>query len=349
MSSLTITLDKALALREKGALFVDARTPAEFADATIPGAINVPIFDNDERAQVGTLYKQVGKAAAKRLAVGLVAPKIPSLLEQVEAAQADRRGPVIVFCWRGGMRSRALTTFLDLAGVPVRQLEGGHKAFRAHVRDFFAAGSWGRLFVLRGLTGVGKTRLLLRLREAGERVIDLEGMAHHRGSAFGHLGLAEQPTQKAFEGRLWEELRAVPVGSYALAEGESRHIGRIALPPQVYAALQSETSLWINAPLERRVQLILDDYPARDGLKEAFIRPISALKPRLGGEVTAQLLDFLEQGAWEELVRELMLRYYDPLYEHTRPERRIEIDYIDEMTVLPQLQAALARLLQQSD
>ncbi|MBE0596798.1 MAG: tRNA 2-selenouridine synthase, partial [Desulfuromonadales bacterium] len=135
MSELTITLEQALELRDKGALLVDARTPAEFAEATIPGAVNIPIFSDDERARVGTLYKQEGKAAARHLGVELVAPRIPALVRQAEAALAGRKAPMVVFCWRGGMRSKALATFFDLAGLAARQLQGGHRGFRAQVRE----------------------------------------------------------------------------------------------------------------------------------------------------------------------------------------------------------------------
>ncbi|HKJ75883.1 MAG TPA: tRNA 2-selenouridine(34) synthase MnmH [Gammaproteobacteria bacterium] len=341
----TIDLDQALARRDHGAVFVDVRSPAEFAEATVPGAVNVPIFDDAERAAVGTLYKAQGKAAARRLGVELVAPKIPRLIERIDEARAGRRPPAVVFCWRGGMRSRAMTGFLELAGIPARQLVGGHKAFRAHVRDFLADGEWGRLLVLRGLTGVGKTRLLHRLRDAGYPVLDLEGLANHRGSAFGGLGLGSQPSQKTFEAALWDELRRIPPGSYALAEGESAHIGRLVLPKTLHAALQTETTLWINASLDYRVRVILDDYPARDHLKSAFVRPIQALRPRLGGERTDRMLELLERGEWEELVGRLMVDYYDPLYRHTRPEGRIEIDIEPEAEGLERLKAAIAQIL----
>ena len=345
MPELTISLDQALAQRQRGALLVDARTPAEYAEATIPGAVNVPFFDNEERARVGLLYKEGGKNAARRLGVELVSPKIPSLVRQVEKALDGRKPPVVVFCWRGGMRSKAMTTLLDLAGLPARQLVGGHKAFRGRVRDFFETSEWGRLLVLRGLTGVGKTRLLLRLREDGYPVLDLEGLANHRGSAFGALGLPSQPGQKAFEALLWDELRRIPPGGYALAEGESRHIGRLVLPPRVFAALQQETTLWVNASLDYRARIILADYPARDSLKAAFIRPLQALKPRLGGEVVQNMLELLERGEWEALARDLMVLYYDPLYEHTRPADRIEIDIEPEEEGIDHLKAAIGRVL----
>lgn len=342
---LTVSLEKALALRDQGALLVDARTPAEFADSSIPGAANVPIFSDEERVEVGTLYKREGRQAARRLGVHLVAPKIPELIERVEEAWgAAGRGPIVVFCWRGGMRSKALTAFLQLAGLPARQLTGGHKVFRALVRDFFERGEWGRLLVLRGLTGVGKTRQLLELAAEGYPVLDLEGLAGHRGSAFGGLGLAPQPSQKQFEALLWEALRRIPPEGYALAEGESRHIGRLILPLKVYEALQEETSLWVEASLDYRARVILEDYPARDALRDAFIPPIKALRRRLGGEVVECFLALLAAGEWEALARELMLRYYDPLYSHTQPERRIEIA-IDEPEGPARLRQAIAELL----
>ncbi|BCR06524.1 tRNA 2-selenouridine synthase [Desulfuromonas versatilis] len=345
MSGPTIELTLALALRDQGALLVDARSPGEFAEATIPGAINIPVFDDLERSRVGTVYKQQGRVEAYRLAVELVSPKIPAMVDQALAARGDSNRPVVVFCWRGGMRSRALTAFLELAGIPALQLVGGHKKFRALVRDFFECGEWGRLLVLRGLTGVGKTRLLKRLEAQGYPVLDLEALANHRGSAFGALGLSAQPSQKAFEASLWDALRRIPVDGFALTEGESKLIGRVALPPRLYEALQVETSLWIEASLDYRVEIILQEYPARDELKAAFTGPIKALKRRLGGETVERLLGLLEVGQWRLLVRELMVLYYDPLYSYTRPEQRIEIDIEAEDEGLAGLKAAIDSIL----
>ncbi|MDH3869142.1 MAG: tRNA 2-selenouridine(34) synthase MnmH [Desulfuromonadales bacterium] len=346
--SLSISLEQALTLRNKGALLVDARSPDEFAEATIPGAINVPILDNAERQEVGTLYKQVGKQQARRRGVQIVAPKIPAMVDQVAALQAGTSQPVVVFCWRGGMRSLALTQFLDLAGVPARQLAGGHKGFRRMVLDFFEHGEWGRLLVFRGLTGVGKTEYLKRLAEKGYPVIDLEGLANHRGSAFGNLGLPPQPGQKMFEALLWDELRKIPRDAYVLAEGESRHIGRVALPPRFYKSLQIETSIWMNTSLEARVRNILADYPAVDKLKNEFVQPIKALKDKLGKETMNHYLQLLEEGNWTELVGELMVNYYDPLYRHTLPERRVEIDLEPENTVMVRIEAVVAEVLEKS-
>lgn len=345
--TLSITLEKALALRDKGAVLIDARSPAEFAEASIPGAINVPLLDDAGRKEVGTLYKLQGKQAARRLGVKLVSARIPALIDQVYAARLQGSPPVVVYCWRGGMRSRALTQFLDLAGMPARQMAGGHKAFRKHVLNYFCQVRWGRLIVLRGLTGVGKTVLLHRLRIAGYPVLDLEGLANHRGSAFGNLGLPPQPSQKMFETLLWDKLRHLPEDGYALAEGESRHIGRLVQPPKFFEALQEEVSVWIHAPLEVRVRNILADYPASEELKQQFVAPIQALKGRLGKDVVQQMLALLQSSQWEELVRELMIRYYDPLYRHTLPARRIEVEVRDPAGELQELQAAIRIILEQ--
>jgi tRNA 2-selenouridine synthase len=243
------------------------------------------------------------------------------------------------------MRSLALTQFLELAGVPARQLSRGHKGFRRHVLDFFEKGQWGRLVVLRGLTGVGKTHYLHRLAENGFPIIDLEGLANHRGSAFGNLGLPPQPTQKMFEALLWDKLRKIPEGGFALAEGESRHIGRVVLPLQLYKSLQVETSIWLQAELPKRVRNILSDYPAIDSLKGDFAEPIKSLKERLGKKTVRRYLELLDAGKWAELVSNLMENYYDPLYRHTLPERRIEVKLEPEKSVLKRIQSAVSQVL----
>ena len=320
-----IELDKALHWRRNGALLIDVRTPQEFAEATIPGAINLPLFSNAERRQVGTAYRQQGKKAARQLGVELVAPKIPGFVSSVEQLWGEEQGPLIVFCWRGGLRSQAMSAFLTLAGIPARQLRGGHKAFRRHVVDYFEQQQWPPIQVLRGLTGVGKTRVLQHLAHRGYPVVDLEGLANHRGSAFGALGLSPQPSQKMFEAALWDRLDGLKAAPYLVTEGESLHIGRLTVPKRFHQAMQVLPSLWLTASLETRIRAILDEYPARDQRREQFKKPIAALKERLGRATVSELISLLDAGRWEDLVRELMVRYYDPLYMHTLPEQRIEL------------------------
>lgn len=339
-----INLDKALELRQSGALLVDVRTPAEFAETTIPGAINVPIFSNEERAEIGTLYKQIGRKDARRRGIDLVSPRIPHILEQIELARDPNSPPAVVFCWRGGQRSLAITTFLNLAGIPARQLIGGHKAFRRHIINYFAQTDFGKVLVLRGLTGVGKTLLLHHLQDEGYPVVDLEGLANHRGSAFGGLGLGDQPGQKLFEARLWNRLQQCAAAGYLLTEGESRHIGRLVVPPRFHAAMQEQVSLWVEAALDYRVGVILDDYPARDDLSAAFEPPIRALKERLGKVAIGDLLELLHKKEWHELTRRLMVDYYDPLYMHTCPAQSLKIQIETFAQGLCDLKDAILRL-----
>jgi tRNA 2-selenouridine synthase len=319
-----VTLDKALMYRRQGALLVDVRSPAEFFETTIPGAVNVPIFSNEERAEVGTLFKQNRQLARKR-GIEIIAPRIPQMIEQVEAAREAGSPPVVVFCWRGGTRSLAMTAFLNLAGIPARQLSGGHKAFRRRVVDFFAQEDFDPVYVVRGLTGTGKTLLLQKLAAQGYPVIDLEQLANHRGSAFGGLGLGDQPGQKLFEARLWDRIADCRGAGYLVTEGESRHIGRLVVPPRFHLAMQQQTSLWVDAPLDYRIRVILNDYPALDDLTPAFEPPILALKERLGKTAVNRLLALLHQKDWRELTRCLMVDYYDPLYMHTCPTRRVNL------------------------
>ena len=343
--TLKISLDQALSFRDRGAVLIDVRTPAEFAEATIPGAINIPIFSDEERAEVGTLYKQVGKQEARFRGIEIVSPKIPALIHQAREAASSSDFPLLVFCWRGGERSRAMATFFNLAGIPAKQIEGGHKAFRRHVLNYFETGNWGRVLVLRGMTGVGKTIVLKRLGQDGLPVIDLEGLANHRGSAFGNLGLPVQPRQKKFEVLLWDRLREIAPSDYVIVEGESRHIGRVALPAKLHAAMQTETSLWLQASMDSRIRCILEDYPARDEMKAEFEKPILAIREKLGGETVERFLALLHDGQWEELTRELMEIYYDPLYRHTFPDRRIEVEIEPFAGSLAGVKQAIAEIL----
>ncbi|MCK5912792.1 MAG: tRNA 2-selenouridine(34) synthase MnmH [Desulfuromusa sp.] len=340
----TIELEQALEQQRKGTLIIDVRTPAEFAETTIPGAVNVPIFSNDERIEIGTVFKEQGKRDARKLGVRLVAPKIPLLMDRVEELRQGHPGPVIVFCWRGGMRSLAMTSFMNLAGIPARQMLGGHKGFRRKVLDYFEQQQWPPVFVLRGLTGTGKTRVLQQLQQMDYPVIDLEGLANHRGSAFGALGLEQQPSQKKFDALLWARLEQLKNSPYLVTEGESLHIGRVVVPKSFHQAMQVQTSLWLTASLDVRTQIILEDYPALDQLREQFKRPINALKERLGSQVVAEFLELLDTGQWDKLVHELMVRYYDPLYLHTLPERRVEIELETVDSATQKVAVALDRL-----
>src|SRR6185369_2161833 len=232
---------------------IDVRTPLEFAEDHLPGAINVPLLTNEERVEIGTLYKQQGAHIARIRGLELTAGRFPATVHEIAAVANGR--PILVYCWRGGLRSKTVASILDLTGYPVQQLVGGYKAFRNQVSsrfDNFIPN--GPLVVLHGMTGIGKTTLLGVLAERGEAIVDLEGIACHRGSAFGSLGLSQEHlTQKRFETHLWDILRKLPPGKPIYLEGESRRIGQMTLPGDLYEVMGESIKVWCIASLETRV------------------------------------------------------------------------------------------------
>jgi len=299
---------------------IDARTPLEFAEDHLPGAINVPLLSNEERVEIGILYKQQGPHQARIRGMELTAPRFPEMMHTIAAAAAGR--PMLVYCWRGGLRSLTIATVMELTGYPVQQLIGGYKAFRNHVKSGFEDfRPPGPLVVLHGMTGIGKTTLLALLRERGEAVIDLEGLAQHRGSTFGSLGLTQEDlTQKHFETLIWEAFRRLPPGKPVYIEGESRRIGRMTLPGNLYEIMQESFKVWCTASIETRVRRLTEEYGLKvyeDGLRESLLR----IKKRLGGEKYAEISGYLERWEMEPFMTELIVSYYDKLYYKVREWR----------------------------
>lgn len=298
-------------------LFVDVRTPLEYGEDHIPGAINVPLLTNEERVEIGTLYKQVGPRVARRRGLELTASRLPVMVAEIDRAAAGR--PIIVYCWRGGLRSKTVAAVLDLTGFPVHQLVGGYKAFRyivsATFEDFVPPGP---LVVLHGLTGIGKTTFLTHLQEFGATTIDLEGLACHRGSAFGSLGLSQELSQKHFETLLWDAFRRCPAGRPIFIEGESRRIGKLFLPGNLYEVMRGSIKVWSEASRETRVQRLLEEY-GRVEYRELMADALMRIRKKLGGEQYAELAGYLERWELGQLTEGLMTHYYDRLYYRERP------------------------------
>lgn len=298
--------------RSSDAVTFDVRTPAEYEHARIPGAHNLPLFDNDERAVVGTAYKQDGREHAIKLGLDIVGPKMRRLVEQAEElAGPPGARPLLVHCWRGGMRSGALAWLLGFAGWQVDTLDGGYKAFRRWVLERLE--SPPPLRVLGGRTGSGKTQLLHELRERGEAVVDLEGLANHRGSAFGALQLPEQPSQEQFEALLALALDALPPQVEVWIEDESRMIGSCKVPDTLMAAMREATVLAVHVAAEQRVENLVETYgdAPPDGLVSSFRR----IEKRLGAERTREALEALESGDVATAAR-IALAYYDKAYDY---------------------------------
>lgn len=299
---------------------LDVRSPGEFLRGHIPGAHSLPLFSNEERAVVGTIYKQVGRDQAVLEGLRLIGPKLAWFVE--EAKRIAPAGRVRVHCWRGGERSGSMGWLLDKAGfAEVHTLKRGYKGFRSYAGTTFSAQL--PLRVLGGYTGSGKTEVLQRLKEAGQQVIDLEALAAHKGSAFGALGEPEQPTTEHFENLLWSELNALDKGRPIWVEDESLMIGRIQLPKAFYTAMRQATMYFVDLPRVARIDRLVGlygNYPA-----ELLSVAIQRIAKRLGPQHCKAALEALQVGDLHTVVG-IVLRYYDKAYDHgasTRDPRQV--------------------------
>ncbi len=221
------------ALKLKQPVFIDVRSLGEFAEATIPGAINIPIFSDEERAAIGTIYKNENPEKARELGLEIVSPKLPGLVKAVK--EASKSGTPVLFCWRGGSRSESLCSILRLMKMSGYRLEGGYKAYRQFILEELANYDFPpKLLVLHGFTGGGKTEILHRLAKLGHPVLDLEGLAGHRGSAFGSIGIEDVRGQKQFDALLYNRLEELKDQPYVLMEAESKRIGRVNMPDYLF-------------------------------------------------------------------------------------------------------------------
>ena len=350
------TVQPRQALGERTQVVIDLRTPAEYAADHLPGAVNVPLFDDAERAVIGTLYKRESPSRAFAEGRELAQQRIASLVRDIaeaadwEAPSTDLEGllagvtaggiesmeatlaacpidevperGVVLHCWRGGLRSRSVVAFLRALGLErAVGLHGGYKCYRRHVIDGLEAWEAPPTFVLRGLTGTGKTlvlRELERLRPGW--TVDLEGLAGHRSSILGMVGL-EPTTQKTFDSLLFQRLEAGFPGPVVF-EGESRKVGDSILPKRVWSALQSGLNVHITCSLERRVEVLIEDYLERPENRAQLAEQLPFIEQRLGPTKWAgRLVELLESNREAELVELLLEHYYDPLYRHSEAGR----------------------------
>jgi len=293
---------------------LDVRTPAEFEQGHIPQAINLPLFSNDERKEIGILYKKKGRDIAIKRGLELIGPKMRDLVETAEKKAPQRNA--LVHCWRGGMRSESLAWLLRFSGFNVSVLEGGYKRFR----------NWSiqtltmlrPVIVLGGMTGSGKTYILKELAGLGEQVIDLEGLANHKGSAFGSLGEDEQPTNEQYENTLAMHWSGLDPERPVWLEDESSRIGRIILPEKIYELIRQAPVIKVEVDYQRRIEHLVNEYSVYP--KEQLASCVKKIERRLGGLRTRQALEAIENDEFEK-VADLTLHYYDKTYRYGMGER----------------------------
>jgi len=294
---------------------IDARSPAEYAEDHIPGAISCPVLDDRERAIVGTIYKQQSPFEARRIGGAWVAKNIAHHIENQFQGKPRSWRP-LVYCWRGGQRSGAFVTWLRLIGWDAAQLEGGYKAFRRHVlAQLDTLPVRLRLFVLAGPTGCGKTKLLHTLAQLGAQVLDLEALARHRGSLLGRApDGAPQPTQKAFETALWSALRRFDPTQPVFVEAENRRIGTCHLPETLWQQMRAAPRVTLEAPIDARLALVLAEYGFWRHDRKALKAQLLRLKGVVPNAVLAHWQQWIDRGDFAALYRDLMVRHYDPRY-----------------------------------
>ncbi len=293
---------------------IDVRSENEYAEDHIPGAINCPVLDNVQRAQVGTLHKQTSAFEAKKVGAALVSINIAHHLEE-RFHDRPRTWRPLVYCWRGGNRSGALAHVLHQIGWRAAQLEGGYKSYRRTVvADLVTLPLKFSWRVICGLTGTGKSRLLRALMTRGAQVLDLEALAAHRGSVLGDLPDAPQPSQKMFDSLVWDELRNFSSKQPVFVEAESKKIGNLRVPETLIAAMWQSQSIRLEAPVPVRTALLKDEYVHFLNSPAVLIEKLECLTALYGHSTIVHWKKLALARQWEALIEELLINHYDPAY-----------------------------------
>jgi len=310
-----LRLDQFLTELDRFDLIIDVRSPAEFALDHIPGAVNYPVLNNEERAQIGTLYKQVSPFAAKKLGAALVSRNIAHHLEN-QLLELPREWRPLIYCWRGGERSGAFTHILNRIGWKALQLEGGYQGFRRTVIDGLEAAAQQFTFqVICGMTGSGKTRVLQETQKYGAQILDLEALAIHRGSVLGNEPNIEQPSQKGFETVLWNALRCLDPTKPVLVESESKKVGGVHIPDALMEKIRSGACIELRSSTQTRVSWLIREYHHFLSDTDNFKRKLALLTAHYGKVQIAQWSQAIDAGNFPELVEELLVKHYDPSYQ----------------------------------
>lgn len=320
---MTLALPDFLRLRKELPV-IDVRSEGEFASGHIPGVSNIPLLNNEERVEVGTTYKQQGQQAAIHAGFRLVGPRLEEMVAQAERTSVGKE--VIVHCWRGGMRSANFAQFIGMAGIRSHVLAGGYKSYRQSALEMFQFPL--QMISLTGCTGSGKSDVLCEIARRGEQVLDLESMACHKGSAFGHLLQPPQPTTEQFQNFLFEKLLTFDLGRRIWVEDESIAIGKIFLPPDFWKQLNTSPLVRMDVSRDVRVSRLVNEYGSAD--KEEFLEVMSRISKKLGGQHFKDAKERLLAGDMPG-VMEILLTYYDKAYiksmENRRSQHRVALSW----------------------
>lgn len=312
---------------------VDVRSPGEFAEGHITGAINIPIFNNEERAIVGTIFKNKGRLPAIEKGLEIVGPKMTQFAH--EALEIASSGKLLVHCWRGGMRSESMAWLFERVGIECLTLQGGYKSYRNYLLE--KVGDIPHLIVIEGHTGSGKTEILYHLKDTGEQIIDLEGFANHKGSAFGGIGQKPQPTTQQFQNDMFDEIVGFNLAKRVWIEGESQTVGRVFLPDPLWNRMNEAQCIEIFVPRSDRISRLVREYGSLPS--ELMENAIQNLVKRLGDKLMNDILHYYREKNLVFVAEEL-LHYYDQTYQYSRDKYKRKVTEIslpngDAMTNTP--------------
>ena len=329
-------------------MIIDVRSPREFAEDHVPGAVNMPVLDDEQHAEIGTMYKQISPFDAKRAGAAHVARNIGHHL-QSKLADADRNFKPLVYCWRGGQRSQAMAQIFSDIGWHTAVIDGGYKTHRkAVLAGLETLPEQFRLIILRGRTGTAKTRILRAAAADGLQVIDLEGLANHRGSLLGPEPDMPQPAQRLFESHLFECLRDFDPAKPVFIEAESNKVGQLHVPPALWAAMRGADSVAIEAGLDERVEFLCRDYDHIIAKPELLAPLLDWVVTRLGHDVVDGWRQMVAARDWPGFVRATLIEHYDPAYDKSSSQRNhhtlkvINVGAFDDTSIRKAAKALIA-------
>jgi tRNA 2-selenouridine synthase len=322
-------------LKIKDRLYIDVRSPGEFSHDSLPGSVNIPLFSNSERSEIGKIYKALGKETAIVKGTEFVGEKLGGIVNTI---LGYREKDLIITCARGGMRSGSVVSLLASLGIKAMKLRNGYRGYRNYIRERFESLEIrAPLFVLHGLTGTGKTEVIRNM----EYTLDLEEMAGHRSSIFGGIGL-QQKTQKKFESSIIRKIDELEDAPYILLEGESKKIGNLHIPPGLFQYMNNARSILLTANIEQRIEIILNEYS--EGLNKDEVKTIvKSLRSKLGPPMIDELIELLDNNNLKDFTRIMFNEYYDPLYQHKLKRRKYlaEIKFTDIRSTIEQIRRCL--------
>jgi len=302
-----LTFEESLRLNKP--LYVDVRAPLEYNEDHVPGAVNLPIFNDEERKEVGTLYKMAGRESAVKRGSEIGGKRISEIISPLAEIQ-DR--DIVIYCARGGMRSGAVSSLINSLGIKTYRIINGYKSYRKYVMEQLGSMKIKpQIFILQGLTGAGKTEIIRRMTNT----VDIEEMAGHRSSLFGGIGL-RQNSQKYFETLLLARLDELKSQPYVIIEGESRKVGNLHIPDNIFSQMKEALIILIDTPIKRRIEIIKKEY-AGFNEDEKILNTVNSMRNKLGNKKTGDLIEFYKRGDIDSFIEILLLDYYDKLYHHS--------------------------------